>query len=81
MSPFHYPYELPKQALIVGGGYIAIEFACKLHNLGVDVTLSYRGEMFLRGFDNDVRHHLKDQLLSKGLKLAFNHQVVAIEKR
>ena len=80
-NEFFYLDELPKQALIVGGGYIAIEFACILHNLGVDVTLSYRGEMFLRGFDNDVRHHLKDQLLSKGMKLAFNHQVVAIEKR
>lgn len=72
--------ELPEKALIVGGGYIAIEFACILHNLGVDVTLSYRKELFLRGFDDDVREHLRDELLRKGIKIRFKHNVTAIAK-
>jgi len=47
--------ELPRRALVVGGGYIAVEFAGILHGLGVEVTQLYRGELFLRGFDDDVR--------------------------
>ena len=54
--------ELPKTLLIVGGGYIAIEFACIFHGLGVDVTLAYRGTNLLRGFDDDVRSHVAQEL-------------------
>lgn len=71
---------LPKKAVVVGGGYIAIEFACILHNLGVEVTLSYRKSLFLRGFDHDVRTHLRDELIKKGITLLFDHNVSGIEK-
>ena len=71
---------LPKSALIVGGGYIAVEFACILHNLGVDTTLSYRGDLFLTGFDGDVRQHIKQSMEKKGIRLQFQHQVMALEK-
>lgn len=78
-NEFFYLESLPKRALIVGGGYIAIEFACILHNLGVDVSVSYRKELFLRGFDKDVREHLKASLDAKGINLLFNHHVSSIE--
>jgi len=70
--------QLPESALVVGGGYIAIELACILHNLGVHTTLSYRRDLFLRGFDDDIRRHLRDELEKKGINLRFNHQVTAI---
>ena len=67
--------------VIVGGGYIAVEFACIFHGLGVDVTLVYRGDNLLRGFDEDVRSHLADEMNKRGLKvlLACSHE--RIEKR
>jgi len=73
--------ELPKRMVIVGGGYIAVEFACIFHGLGVDVNLIYRGDNLLRGFDEDVRAHLAQELRQRGLKvsLACKHQ--KIEKR
>ena len=79
-NEFFFLDSLPKKALIVGGGYIAIEFACILHNLGVDVSVSYRRDLFLRGFDDDIRLHLKLVLEEKGLDLKFNHNVQSIEK-
>mmetsp|Transcript_9167 Transcript_9167/g.16492 ORF Transcript_9167/g.16492 Transcript_9167/m.16492 type:complete len:460 (+) Transcript_9167:82-1461(+) len=54
--------ELPKKVVIVGGGYIAVEFACILANYGANVTLVYRGDLFLRGFDVDVRKFLLEQM-------------------
>ncbi|QUD88368.1 glutathione-disulfide reductase [Phenylobacterium montanum] len=77
---FHLP-ELPKRMVIVGGGYIAVEFACIFHGLGVDVTLIYRGPNILRGFDEDVRAHLADELKSRGLKVMVSCQHESIEKR
>lgn len=77
---FHLP-ELPKRMVIVGGGYIAVEFACIFHGLGVDVTLAYRGANLLRGFDEDVRAHLADEFRKKGLKVALACQHERIEKR
>ncbi|MDR3510923.1 MAG: glutathione-disulfide reductase [Caulobacteraceae bacterium] len=77
---FHLP-ELPKRMVIVGGGYIAVEFACIFHGLGVDVTLVYRGSNLLRGFDEDVRAHLADELRRRGLKVALSCQHERIEKR
>ena len=58
---------------MIGGGYIAVEFACILHGLGVDTTLAYRKDLFLRGFDLDIRHHLKSEMQSQGIKLLFEH--------
>src|SRR5919108_2170079 len=54
--------ELPRRILIQGGSYIAVEFACIFAGLGSQVTLVYRGEMILRGFDDDVRAHLTTEM-------------------
>jgi len=70
----------PKRAVVVGGGYIAVEFAGIFHGMGVDVTQLYRGPLFLRGFDDDVRQHVADEYQRKGIDLRFNTDVVSIEK-
>ena len=62
---FHLP-ELPKRILIVGGGYIAVEFAGIFNGLGVETTLVYRGPNILRGFDDDVRAHLAEEMEQRG---------------
>lgn len=72
--------ELPEHVLVVGGGYIAVEFAGIFAGLGVATHLSYRGPLFLRGFDHDVREAVRDELIKKDIKLHFNSHVVAIEK-
>jgi glutathione reductase (NADPH) len=76
---FHLP-ELPNTALIVGGGYIAVEFAGILHNLGVQTTLSYRGPLILRGFDQDIRQHVCNAMSAKGIAFQFNHRITALTK-
>ena len=53
--------------MIQGGGYIAVEFACIFAGLGAEVTLVYRGEKILRGFDDDVREHLRDEMERRGI--------------
>jgi glutathione reductase (NADPH) len=73
--------ELPARVLIVGGGFIAVEFAGILHGLGAEVTLAYRGEQILRGFDDDVRRHLHDALVSKGLDVRLQCQLAGIERQ
>ena len=75
-----YLEELPEKAIIVGGGYIAIEFACILQGLGVEVTQLYRGPLFLRGFDGDVRTHLAEEIRRRGIDLRFETNATAIEK-
>ena len=72
--------RLPESALIVGGGYIAVEFAGILHRLGVNIRLSYRGELFLRGFDEDIRTHLAAQMRSH-MMVSFNSEVMRIERQ
>ena len=72
--------RLPRSMLIVGGGYIAIEFACIFHGLGVDVTLAYRGANLLRGFDDDVRAHVSGELRKRGLKVVLACQHERIER-
>ena len=59
--------ELPKRIVIQGGGYIAVEFACIFAGLGSDVTLVYRGENILRGFDDDMREHLRSEMRGRGI--------------
>lgn len=76
---FHLP-QLPNTALIVGGGYIAVEFAGILHNLGVQTTLSYRGPLILRGFDQDIRQHVCNAMSTKGIAFQFNHRITALTK-
>ena len=73
--------QLPRRVLIVGGGYIAVEFAGLFHGLGAQVTLCYRGEQVLRGFDDDVRAHLHDAMVTKGIAVRLHEDVTQIEKR
>ncbi|GAM98731.1 glutathione reductase [alpha proteobacterium U9-1i] len=61
--------ELPARMLILGGGYIAVEFASIFSGLGVEVTLAYRGDLILRGFDDDVRKHVQDDLKRTGVNV------------
>ena len=72
--------ELPKSLAIVGGGYIAVEFAGIMHGLGVDVTLFYRGQKILRGFDDDVRDHLASEMALRGIKIRTQLDPVALKK-
>ena len=67
--------------VIVGGGYIAVEFAGIFHGLGVDTTLVYRGDLFLRGFDHEMREFLAGQMRQKGIKLLFNTRINSIDKQ
>ena len=71
---------LPKRAVVVGGGYIAVEFAGIFNGLGVETTQMYRGPLFMRGFDNDVREHLAREMGKKGVRLRFNTEITTVEK-
>ncbi|TWR88140.1 glutathione-disulfide reductase [Pseudomonas saxonica] len=73
--------ELPKRVLVVGGGYIAVEFAGIFHGLGAKTSLLYRGEMFLRGFDGAVRKHLHEELTKRGMDVQFNADIARIDKQ
>ncbi|MGI9391058.1 MAG: glutathione-disulfide reductase [Boseongicola sp.] len=68
--------ELPKSILIVGGGYIACEFACILNGLGVEVTQYYRGAQILRGFDDEARGLVAEMMIEKGVDLHLGTNVV-----
>ena len=72
--------ELPKRVLVVGGGYIAVEFAGIFHGLGAETSLLYRGDMFLRGFDGAVRKHLHEELTKRGMDVQFNADIARIDK-
>lgn len=72
--------RLPERLLIVGGGYIALEFAGIMQGLGVKTTLAYRGELLLRGFDHDLRTFVVREMRKKGIDIRFNTEVVGIEK-
>ena len=63
---------LPERVIVVGGGYIAVEFAGIYQGLGVDTTLLYRGPLFLRGFDDSIREFVRDQLIEKGVDVRFD---------
>ncbi|MBI5130209.1 MAG: glutathione-disulfide reductase [Rhodopseudomonas palustris] len=76
---FHLP-ELPKRILIQGGGYIALEFACIFAGLGSDVTVVYRGDNILRGFDEDVRAHVRTEMERAGISILTGCTVARVEK-
>jgi glutathione reductase (NADPH) len=76
---FHLP-QLPKRMLIVGGGYIALEFAGIFNGLGVETTLMYRGPNVLRGFDNDVRSHIEMEMGKRGMKIVLGCEHTRLEK-
>lgn len=71
----------PKKVLITGGGYIAVEFAGIFNGLGSEVVLNYRGPLFLRGFDDDVRNTLAAEMRKRGIDLRFDTTVDRIGKR
>ncbi|MCK0165718.1 glutathione-disulfide reductase [Marinobacter sp. S6332] len=75
---FYLP-QLPKQAVVWGGGYIAVEFAGILAGLGVETTLLYRGDLFLRGFDEDVRRFTEQEMRKKGVRLEFGVTIESVE--
>jgi glutathione reductase (NADPH) len=71
---------MPKRILIQGGGYIALEFACIFAGLGCDVTLVYRGDNILRGFDEDVRAHVRTEMEREGITILTGCTVAKVEK-
>ncbi len=73
--------SLPETIVIVGGGYVAVEFAGIFHGLGARVIQLYRGPLFLRGFDDDVRRTLAREMGKKGIDLRFDSSVESIERR
>lgn len=72
--------ELPKKMLIVGGGYIACEFACIMNGLGVEVTQYYRGAQILRGFDDEARGLIADEMVANGIKLHTGTNVLEMKE-
>jgi glutathione reductase (NADPH) len=72
--------ELPKRVTIQGGGYIAVEFANIFAGLGSEVTLVYRGENILRGFDDELRAHLRSEMERRGIRIITRQTVAAVEK-
>lgn len=72
--------RFPRHLLVVGGGYIACEFASIFRGLGAQVTQLYRGEQVLRGFDDDVRNFLADEIRKKGVDLRTRADVARIER-
>jgi glutathione reductase (NADPH) len=76
---FHLEH-LPRRVLVVGGGYIAVEFAGIFHGLGSETALLHRGEHILRGFDEDLRHGLEAAYAKHGPRLILNTTISRIEK-
>jgi glutathione reductase (NADPH) len=76
---FHLP-TLLKRILIQGGGYIALEFACIFAGFGCDVTLVYRGDNVLRGFDEDVRDHVRSEMEKEGITILTGCTVNKVDK-
>jgi len=72
--------EQPKRFVVLGGGYIGVEFACILNALGSEVTQIIRRPYILRGFDHDIREHLQNSLIEQGVKVWGNTKIKAIEK-
>src|SRR5579863_3400795 len=76
---FHLP-ELPRRIVIQGGGYIALEFACIFAGFGSDVTVIYRGDNILRGFDEDVRSHVRSEMEKRGITILTGCTVTRVDK-
>jgi glutathione reductase (NADPH) len=73
--------RLPRRVLLVGGGYIAVEFASIFNGLGVETTLSYRGKRLLRGFDAEIGERLGEEMAAKGVKIRFGAEPRRVSKR
>jgi glutathione reductase (NADPH) len=76
---FHLP-ELPQRVVVVGGGYIAVEFASIFHGLGVETVLSYRGDCLLKVFDNELGTFLGTEMGKKGVRILLRSHIQAIER-
>jgi glutathione reductase (NADPH) len=72
--------RLPKRICIVGGGYIAVEFAGIFNGLGVETVLIHRGDQILRGFDREVRDHLAAEMKKKGIEIRVSADVLEIQR-
>ncbi|CCD93872.1 glutathione reductase [Bradyrhizobium sp. ORS 375] len=72
--------QLPRRIVIQGGGYIALEFACIFANFGSDVTVVYRGDNILRGFDEDVRKHVRAEMEKEGITILTGCTVNSVDK-
>lgn len=70
----------PKRFLVLGGGYIAVEFASIFNGLGSETHLIYRGDLFLKGFDQEVREFTRDEMAKKGVHLHFSANIARIEQ-
>ncbi len=75
-----YLESLPDRIVVVGGGYIAVEFAGIFNGLGVDTTLVYRGPLILRGFDEEMRNFLTSEMQKKGINIITNNTIESIHK-
>jgi glutathione reductase (NADPH) len=73
--------RLPRRALVVGGGYIAVEFASIFHGLGVQTTLAYRGKRLLRGFDAELGERLGEEMTAKGVKIHYGAEPKSLARR
>lgn len=71
--------ELPQRVIVVGGGYVAVEFASIFNGLGVETTLVHRGERLLKSFDADLGRFLGEQLSAKGIRIVYRGSVAGIE--
>ncbi|MFX5862024.1 NAD-binding protein, partial [Acinetobacter baumannii] len=72
--------QLPKRVVVQGGGYIALEFAGIFAGYGSDVTLVYRGDNILRGFDDDVRKHVRSEMEKRGINIITGCTIDKVEK-
>jgi glutathione reductase (NADPH) len=72
--------EQPKRMVILGGGYIGTEFACIMNGLGTEVTQVIRGDMILRGFDDDLRTEIQQGMINHGIRILNKIELIAIEK-
>ena len=77
---FNLPQQ-PKRMVILGGGYIGVEFACIMHGLGTEVTQIIRGDKILRGFDEDLRREIQEAMERHGIRVLTNTKSLAIEKK
>ncbi|MEO1669855.1 MAG: glutathione-disulfide reductase [Cyanobacteria bacterium J06631_2] len=73
--------EQPKQIVIIGGGYIGVEFACILNGLGTEVTMVIRGDKILRGFDDDIRSEIQEGMERHGIRILTNKPKLSIAKK
>ena len=76
-----YLKEQPKSLLVLGAGYIGLEFASIFNSLGTDVSVMFRKDYILSGFDKDIRKHLQQEMIQKNIKMLFKRNPIKIEKQ